>query len=138
MTQALTERTAVIGHADRARLQRLLVAGGLGYRYDRDELRALQTTLDESRAASKPDELRGVVALDVPLTAVALDSGDVVARMVTLPADAGTTLGAVSVLTPLGRALLGARVGEIVEWRTPQGPRRARVERVGPAVTEPR
>jgi regulator of nucleoside diphosphate kinase len=138
MTQALTERTAVIGHADRARLQRLLVAGGLGHRYDRDELRALQTALNESRTASEPDGLRGVVTLGVPTTAVALDSGDVVARMVTLPADAGTTLGAVSVLTPLGRALLGAGVGEIVEWHTPQGRRRARVERVGPAVTGPR
>jgi transcription elongation GreA/GreB family factor len=138
MTQALTERTAVIGHADRARLQRLLVAGGLGYRYDRDELRALQTALSESRVASEPDGLRGVVTLDVPITAVALDSGDVVATRVTLPTDAGATPGAVSVLTRLGRALLGVRVGETVEWRTPRGPRRARVERVRPAGAESR
>jgi regulator of nucleoside diphosphate kinase len=35
-----------------------------------------------------------------------------------------------SVLTGLGASLLGARVGEVVEWQTRRGPRRVRVERI--------
>ncbi len=133
MTQVLTERTALISDADRARIRRLLLAGGLGYRYDRDALHDLQAVLDRAQVVSGPDLLPGVVTLDVPITAVALDGGGVVATRLTLPAEAGSTPGAVSVLTPLGRALLGARVGETVEWDSPEGPRRARVERVDPA-----
>lgn len=38
--------------------------------------------------------------------------------------------GRVSVLAPMGLALLGAREGDLVEWLTPRGTRRARVERV--------
>lgn len=38
--------------------------------------------------------------------------------------------GHVSVLSPIGTALLGARVGDEVTWATPKGRRRARVLRV--------
>jgi regulator of nucleoside diphosphate kinase len=36
----------------------------------------------------------------------------------------------VSVLTAIGAALLGSRVGEIVEWESRRGRRRQRVERI--------
>jgi transcription elongation GreA/GreB family factor len=36
----------------------------------------------------------------------------------------------VSVLTPLGAAILGSRVGDIVEWQSRRGPRRVRVEQI--------
>ncbi|GAB3186199.1 GreA/GreB family elongation factor [Hydrogenophaga aquatica] len=46
------------------------------------------------------------------------------ARKVTLcyPADAEPSAGFVSVLSPLGVALLGARKGDTVAWSTPAGP----------------
>jgi regulator of nucleoside diphosphate kinase len=136
MTQVLAERAAVISDADRARLRRLVLAGGLGYRYDRDALHALQAALGRAQVVAAPDLPRGVVTLDVPIAAVAMDTGEVVATRVTLPADARMAPGAVSVLAPLGRALLGTRVGETVAWRTPDGVRRARVDRVGGPGTE--
>jgi regulator of nucleoside diphosphate kinase len=43
-------------------------------------------------------------------------------------ADPGRHL--VSVLLPLGRAILGARVGQVVECPGATGPRRLRIERV--------
>jgi hypothetical protein len=36
----------------------------------------------------------------------------------------------VSVLTSLGAALLGARVGDVVEWQTRRGLRRLRIKRI--------
>lgn len=39
-------------------------------------------------------------------------------------------LGRLSVLAPLGMAVIGARVGDVIEWRTPGGVRRLRVEAV--------
>jgi regulator of nucleoside diphosphate kinase len=53
-------------------------------------------------------------------------------RCVTLvfPSLAGIDAGRVSVLAPFGTALLGSREGSLIEWTTPRGMRRLRVERV--------
>lgn len=37
------------------------------------------------------------------------------------PADAEPAAGGVSVLSPLGRALLGLRIGDVARWTTPDG-----------------
>lgn len=49
-----------------------------------------------------------------------------VRQLVTIvyPADADEDEGKVSVLTPLGIALLGLSVGEAIEWEFPDGSRR--------------
>ena len=49
---------------------------------------------------------------------------------VVLPASADADAGRISVLAPLGRAVLGRRVGDHVEWRAPGGLRRLRVEAI--------
>jgi regulator of nucleoside diphosphate kinase len=48
------------------------------------------------------------------------------------PSEANTTDGRVSVLAPLGCALLGLRVGQEIDWQMPGGPRRLRVLAVTP------
>jgi regulator of nucleoside diphosphate kinase len=44
------------------------------------------------------------------------------------PREAKGRRSAVSVLSPLGMALLGERVGEVVWWNEPAGPRLARID----------
>jgi regulator of nucleoside diphosphate kinase len=46
------------------------------------------------------------------------------------PDEADIDAGKLSVLAPLGAALLGARVGQVVRFDTPGGVRRLRVERI--------
>lgn len=46
------------------------------------------------------------------------------------PDDADVTSGKLSVLAPLGLAILGARVGQRMEVNTPGGPRRIQIERI--------
>ena len=59
-----------------------------------------------------------------------LDSGT--SQVVTLvyEADADVFGEKLSVLTSLGASLLGARVGDVVEWETRRGPRRMQVDRI--------
>jgi regulator of nucleoside diphosphate kinase len=53
-------------------------------------------------------------------------------RLVTIvwPEEANGSEGRVSVLAPVGSALLGLSAGQAIEWPFPDGPRRLRVDEV--------
>ncbi|TWU40076.1 Regulator of nucleoside diphosphate kinase [Novipirellula aureliae] len=44
------------------------------------------------------------------------------------PRDAKLAEGKISILAPIGTALLGYRVGDIVRWEVPGGPTRLKIE----------
>ena len=79
----------------------------------------------------KPEEVpANVVTMNSQVQILDLDTSE--RRSVTLvfPAMAGIDEGRVSVLAPLGTALLGSREDASIEWATPRGVRRLRVERI--------
>lgn len=49
---------------------------------------------------------------------------------VVFPDDADAGQGRVSVLAPIGTALLGYRVGDVIEWQVPAGPVKLKVEKI--------
>lgn len=51
---------------------------------------------------------------------------------VVFPKDADADSGRISVLAPIGSALLGLRVGQTISWRVPNGTKRLRVVEVRP------
>lgn len=46
---------------------------------------------------------------------------------VVFPREADAARGRISVLAPIGSALLGLRIGQEIDWQLPAGPRRIRV-----------
>ena len=59
-----------------------------------------------------------------------LDTHEAIVFRIVFPRSAEATTGKVSVLAPLGMAVLGRRAGDHVTWQTPGGLRRLRVDRV--------
>ncbi len=119
----------VIADRDARRLDDLLGAGAAALR-DASHLRELRAELDRAIIVS-PDEIpAGVITMDSTVMVEDLTTG--MRRQITLvyPTDANPDLGRISVLAPLGTALLGFREGDEVEWRMPGGLRQLRVERV--------
>jgi regulator of nucleoside diphosphate kinase len=115
-----------ISRQDYARLMVLPAAGVLA-----DEL-SRATVISEERM---PDN---VVRMHSRVTYVEEGSG--LRREVELvyPDEADLSSGKVSVLAPVGAALLGLAEGESIEWRFPRGERRRlRVERSLPPAAEP-
>jgi regulator of nucleoside diphosphate kinase len=49
---------------------------------------------------------------------------------VVFPSEADSEQGKISILAPVGTALLGYRVGDTVEWKLPGGLRRLKIERI--------
>lgn len=78
-----------------------------------------------------PEQVPGTI-VTMNSRAIVLDLDTQERRELTLvfPAAANIDAGLVSVLAPLGTALLGSREGSELSWHTPRGERRLRVERV--------
>lgn len=106
----------VITEADYKRLLRLLHQS---LQRQPGEQFLLQSAYDKISHAqvARPEEVPGdVVTMNSCISLVDSDKG--IARKVQLvyPRDAASDAGKVSVLSPLGTALLGRRVGEVIEY----------------------
>ncbi|MBC5784591.1 GreA/GreB family elongation factor [Ramlibacter sp. USB13] len=99
---------------DLAHLTRLLAEEGTAHAGKEDIRRAL----DESRLAPAGAVAPGLVTLDAQVFLVAGPQEQFCRITLVLPPDADPARGRVSVLSPLGSALLGRSTGETATWRS--------------------
>jgi regulator of nucleoside diphosphate kinase len=59
-----------------------------------------------------------------------LNTGQEVVYTLVFPSEANFDDGKISVLAPIGTAMLGYREGSIIEWQVPSGLRRLKVEEI--------
>ena len=88
----------------------------------------LEVMINNAVLIEDGDRIEGVVDIGASVT-VRSDDGDESYSIVG-PAEADPMAGRISNESPLGRALLGHRVGEDVEWRSPLGVGRVRILKV--------
>src|SRR5574340_488402 len=88
---------------------------------------ALHEALDSAQIVPQKEIPRDVVTMNSTVTVEDTASGE--SRSVTLvyPEDANARAGRISVLSPIGNALLGARAGESISVATPVSTRTVRV-----------
>jgi regulator of nucleoside diphosphate kinase len=85
----------------------------------------------ERAVVVKPDEVPStVVTMNTEVCVVDLDAGERRSLTLVFPSMADIESGRVSVLAPLGTALLGSCQGSQITWQTPRGPRRLRIENI--------
>lgn len=128
---AIREKGAIyVTPPDRDRLMALLEARRWPGREDGRTLEVLEEEVDRAVVVD-PDHLPpDVVTLDSRVQLIDLDSGEELLFAVVLPSRANADEGRISVLAPLGMAVLGYRSGDVIEWDVPGGRRRLRVTRV--------
>ncbi len=113
----------MLSKLDVSRLEKS-VLGADRRRVERDAaLLALEERLDAALVVAASEVAPDVVTMNSRVT---LEAPDGRRHTVTLvyPPSADATSGRVSVLAPLGRALLGARVGEVARFEVPGWPPR--------------
>jgi regulator of nucleoside diphosphate kinase len=126
------ESRIVLSKQDLLRLRALLNAGISVRAADREHLLDLEQEIDRAAIVEDRSLPADVVALDSRVTLFDLESATREHYTLVLPAAANATAGRISVLAPLGTALLGYSAGDVVEWRMPGGVRRMRIEAVQP------
>jgi regulator of nucleoside diphosphate kinase len=124
------DREIYVTALDVERLRKLLDGARLWSTRDREHLQALEAELDRARVVAPQDIPGDVVTMNSTALVKDVDTGAEMALTLVFPSEAGLELGKISILAPVGTALLGYRVGDTIEWKVPGRVRRLRVEKV--------
>jgi regulator of nucleoside diphosphate kinase len=126
----MKEREIYVTALDVERLRKLLEGVRLWSSRDREHLEALEGELDRAHVVA-PQEIPGdIVTMNSAVLVRDLDTDAEMALTLVFPSDTGLELGKISILAPVGTALLGYRVGDTIEWKVPGRVRRLRIERM--------
>ena len=124
------ERTVYITDFDLKRLSNLLNDTGSWSKKDLSYLTRLEEELEEAQIVAPREIPRDVVTMNSQARVKDVDSNQEMIFTLVFPAEADYEGGKLSVLAPVGTALLGYRAGETVEWEVPSGLRRLKIEQV--------
>ena len=125
----LAERNLVITEVDYDRLRHL--AESPRYRTTHAVLFAgLNEELERGRVVAPAEVPKGVVTMRSRVRVRDLKADETETYSLVYPEEADIELGKLSVLAPLGTALLGMRMGDVIEFDAPAGTRRLKVEKV--------
>ncbi len=95
-----------------------------------ESLQRLRADLDRAVVMDAANLPADVVALNRRVRLEDLTDGEIDEWVLTLPAGANADEHRLSVLAPIGAALIGYRAGDEIEWPTPGGVRRLKVLQV--------
>ena len=125
----------VITEIDAARLRDLLAVRARAGR-DQEHLHDLAAELERARIAESDEVSADVITIHTRVQILDLVSKERRELTLVLPRESDASAGRISVLAPLGTALLGNRAGDEVEWLMPGGLRRLRIESVRPSAED--
>jgi regulator of nucleoside diphosphate kinase len=97
---------------------------------DREYLDKLQEELDRGKVVPASEIPKDVVTMNSRARLVDLDSGETEELTLVFPENADISQARISVLAPIGTAMLGYKVGDVFEWEVPAGKRRLKVEEI--------
>ena len=113
-----------------ARVLRGLLRARNGATHDQEHLNDLRVELDRALVLDPSRLSPSVVTMHAAVRVRDLESGHRQKLTLVSPSEANVSAGRISVLAPLGTALLGYRQGDVVEWVMPGGLRRLLIEEV--------
>ena len=97
---------------------------------DREYLNKLEAELERAEIV-QPEAIPGdVITMRSKVRLKDLVSGETATYSLVFPIEANFADGKISVLAPIGTAILGYRQGDIIEWPVPSGLRKLKVEEI--------
>jgi len=123
-------RQIFITIADKEKLQKLINEAKEFNSGSKEYLRNLERELGRARVVASEKIPRNVITMNSQVLLKDLDSGENMTYTLVYPADANLLENKISVLAPIGTAILGFREGDIIEWEVPDGTVRLGVEKI--------
>lgn len=115
---------------DLARLRELLEVGLSFKERDREYLERLQNELDRAHIVEPTAIPHDVVTMNSRVRLTDVETGEEKIYTLVFPSDADIEANKISILAPIGTAILGYRAGDLIEWPVPAGVKTFRIEAV--------
>lgn len=93
-------------------------------------IRELNSDLTHAKIVEASDIPSDTVTMNSKVVIRDLDSNDDEEWVLCFPNNADIYENRLSVLAPMGVAMLGSKIGDDIEWETPRGKARARIEKI--------
>ena len=126
----MKQRQIFITAFDKKRLDELIAVAHEFGEHARDDLDDLAAELARAKVIEPKKVPANVVTMNSKVRLHDLDTSEDLTYSLVFPDEADIDSGAISVLAPVGTAILGYREGNVVEWLVPSGQRRIRIERI--------
>ena len=126
----MTDRSVVVTDADMERLTRVVRAFKHSLFRDQQQLERLDQTLAGAEVMPSERVPKDVIRMNSRVRVFDFDTRTKGLYTLAFPEEADISRGLLSILAPLGIALLGRRKGDVIEAQVPGGARRLRVEGV--------
>jgi regulator of nucleoside diphosphate kinase len=112
------------------RLSELLEAARRFNQYDPADLAELAGELARAQVVPSAQVPADVITMNSTVCLVDLESGEEMTYTLVFPNEADIDQDKISVLAPIGTAMLGYRVGDTLEWKVPGGVSRLKVKQI--------
>lgn len=126
----MSNKPIQITEFDLERLKKLLFEARYNEYRKSQYLEKLQMEIDRANVVSPKDIPGDVITMNSTVSLVDLETGEEETYTLVFPEDADLAQGKISVLAPIGTAMLGYEVGDVFEWDVPAGKRNLRVEKI--------
>ena len=121
-------RKIYITEADKQKLQKLISHFSLSESNNKEYVENLDSELSRAQVVKKSDIPNNIITMNSKVLLL-LDGEDEEVLLV-YPSDADISDNRISVLSPIGTAILGYREGDIIEWKVPSGVTKIEVKKV--------
>jgi regulator of nucleoside diphosphate kinase len=126
----MATRKLYVTDFDKSRLEEVITVAEEFGGHQRKDLESLAEELEKAEVVSPQNVPAGVVTMNSKVVLRDLDTLEEMTYVLVFPRDANINVGAISILAPVGTAILGYAKGDVVEWPVPSGVRRIRIEDV--------
>jgi regulator of nucleoside diphosphate kinase len=124
-------RTIDITVKDRQRILRLIQKEKeFGTGRNKDFLKDLEQELNRANIVASENIPRDSITMNSKVLLKDLDLGEETIYTLVYPEDADMAKNKISVLAPIGTAILGFREGDTIDWKVPGGIVKLRVEKI--------
>jgi regulator of nucleoside diphosphate kinase len=126
----MTSRNILITEPDHRRLHALLTDARSNDPLNRENFDALAAELERATIVPQRETAPDVITMNSTAVLLDVEDGEEEEWTLVYPEDADVDRNRISVLAPIGMAMLGFRVGDSFEWKTPGGIRKLQVKSI--------
>lgn len=124
----MSRNRIILSTVDYQRLDSLFTSTLVKAFYDKSYLKDLRTELDIAKIVAPRDVPSDVVTMNSTVQLRDMETKEIETYTLVYPKDANIAEGKLSILAPIGTAIIGYRIGNTIRWNVPSGVSLWRIE----------